>query len=324
MNAIGSGNAAAKNPRVSTRTSDRPFLPEIPEPEWQYGDNPGQPVICRLSELRHHASYVRLRLTVPASKLSALAEQGELAFREPLAITRDRIVIDGYARWELARLKKRLVLPCVEYELTEEEAIRWLLQKHRRSDGMNDFCRILLARELEPFLKAKALSNQRFGGRMKGSSNLTEDAAVDVRKEIAAAAGVSVGNVTKVKQLLGIGHRELLEALRGSEVSIHRAWKWSKESPDRQIETLRAYRAERGVNKCIRDLISRHKRKQTPTAPDLGSLARRLSELQPYESNSVKVSVMRVPGRMIFVTEELMQSLRPYQESMPICTAYNR
>ena len=87
------------------------------------------------------------------------------------------------------------------------------------------------------------------------------------------------GNVTKVKQLVGIGHPELLEALRGSEVSIHRAWKWSTESPDRQIEALRTYRAERGVNKSIRDLISRHKQKQTPTAPDLGSLTRRLSEL---------------------------------------------
>jgi hypothetical protein len=278
MNALGSGNAAAKVPRV----------------------------------------------TVSASKLSALAEQGELAFREPLAITRERIVIDGYARWELARLKRRLVLPCVEYELTEEEAIRWLLQKHRRSNGMNDFCRILLARELEPCLKAKALSNQRFGGRMKGSSNLTEDATVDVRKEIAAAAGVSVGNVTKVKQLVGIAHPELLEALRGCEVSIHRAWKWSTQSPDQQIEALRTYRAERGVNKSIRDLISRHKQKPMPTAPDLGSLARRLSELEPYESNSVRVSVIRAPGKMIFVTEELIQSLRPYQESMPICTTDNR
>jgi hypothetical protein len=79
MNALSSGNAVAEVPRVSTRASDRPFLPGLPEPEWQFGDNPGQPVICRLSELRHHASYVRLRLTVPTSKLSALAEQGELA-----------------------------------------------------------------------------------------------------------------------------------------------------------------------------------------------------------------------------------------------------
>jgi hypothetical protein len=294
------------------------------EPEWRYPDNLGQTVICRLSELRPHVSYVRLRLTVPASKLSALAEQGELAFREPLTITRERVVIDGYARWELARLKRRLALPCVEYELTEEETIRWLLQKHGRSNGMNDFCRILVARELEPCLKAKALSNQRFGGRLKGLSNLTEDATVDVRKEIAVAAGVSVGNVTKVKQLVGIGHPELLEALRASEVSIHRAWKWSKESQDRQIEALRTYRAERGINKSIRDLVSRHKQKQTPSAPDLRSLARRLSELEPYESNSVSVSVIRAPGRMIFVTDELIQSLRPHQELMSICTTDNR
>lgn len=36
-----------------------------------------------------------------------------------------------------------------------------------------------------------------------------------------------VGNVSKVKQLVGIGYPELLEALRGNEVSIHRARKWS-------------------------------------------------------------------------------------------------
>jgi hypothetical protein len=256
--------------------------------------------------------------------LSVLAEQGEQAFREPLAITRERIVIDGYARWELARMNGRPVLPCFAYDLTEEEALRWLLQKHRRSNGMNDFCRILLARELEPCLKVKALLNQQFGGRMKGSSILTEDATVDVRKEIAAAAGVSVGNVTKVKQLVGIGHPDLLEALRGGEVSIHRAWKWSTESPNQQIEALRTYRAERGINKSIRDLISRHKLKQTPTTPDLGSLARRLSELEPHESNSIRVSVIRAPGKMLLVTEELIRSLRPYQESMPLCTTDNR
>ena len=141
---------------------------------------------------------------------------------------------------------------------------------------------------------------------------------MDVRKEIAAAAGVAAGNVTKVKQLVGIGRAELLEALRGGEISIHRAWKLIRESPDQQIEALRTYRAEKGVNKSIRDLISRHKQKRTPTALDLGSLARRLSELEQDESNSVRVSMIRAPGKMIFVTEELIQSLRPYQEPTPI------
>jgi hypothetical protein len=316
MEAHSPGNSAevAPNPAVG-----RAFLPELPEPTRYHSDS-GQVLTCLLSELRPHPSYVRLRIAVSASKLSALAEKGELAFREPLAITRERIVIDGYARWELARLNGRLTLPCVEYELTEEETLRWLIQKHRRSNGMNDFCRILLALELEPLFKEKALSNQRLGGRMKGSSTLTEAAAVDVRKETATAAGVSVGNVTKVKHLVRVGHPELLEALRGGEVSIHRAWKWSKESPGSQIEALRGYRSKKGVNKAIRDLISRHKQKQIATQPDLGSLARQLSELELDKRSSVNVSVIRVPGKAMFVTEELVKSLRPYEESTPLCT----
>src|ERR1035437_4631327 len=281
-------------------------------------------VTYRVDELRPHPSYVRLRLTVPVSTLSALAEQGDLAVREALAITRERIVIDGYAQLELARRQGRPTLPCIEYELTEDEALLWLLQKHRRSNGMNDFCRILLALELEPCSRERALSNQRLGGWMKGSSNLTEAATVDVRKEIAAAAGVSVGNVTKVKQLVRNAHPELLEALRGGEVSIHWAWKWSTESPDQQIEAFRTYRNKKGVNKAIRDLISRHGPRNLPTAPDVGSLVRRLSGLSSGECSSVSVSVIRVQGKMIFVTEELIQSLPPYQESIPTCTTDNR
>jgi hypothetical protein len=324
MNLLGSGNAAAKTLGVSSSATDRPLLLGLPEPEWQRGDNPGQPVTCRLSELRQHPSYVRLRLTVPASKLSALAEQGELAFREPLVITRECIVIDGYARLELARLKGRLVLPCIEYELTEEEALRWLLQRHRRSNGMNDFCRILLALELESGSRERALSNQRLGGQNKGSSRLTEADRVDVREQVAAAATVSVGNVTKVRQLVGTAHPELLEALSSGEISIHRAWKWSTESPERQTKALKTYRGEKGVSKAIRDLISRHEPRNLPSAPDLGSLVGRLSVLKPDEYSSVSVSVIRIPGHMIFVTEELIQSLRPYQESIPTCTTDNR
>lgn len=289
----------------------------------RHQNNPGQVVTCPLSELRAHPSYLRLQLTVPTSTLSALAAQGELAFREPLAITSERVVIDGYARWRLARLTGRQTVPCVEYNLTEEQSLRWLLQKHRRSNGMNDFCRILLALELEPCLKEKAVSNQRLGGRLKGSSNLTEDAAVDVRKDVAAAAGVSVGNVTKVKQLLKAGHPEMLEVLRGGEISIHRAWKWNTKPPNQQIGALRTYRSKMGVNKAIRHLISRHEPRNAPVEPDLNSLVSRLSQLSSGQCESVRVCVIRTPGKMVFVTEDLMQSLRPYQETIPTCIADN-
>jgi hypothetical protein len=44
----------------------------------------------------------------------------------------------------LARQRSRQTLSCIEYDLPEPEALHWLLQKHRRSNGLNDFNRILL------------------------------------------------------------------------------------------------------------------------------------------------------------------------------------
>ena len=241
----------------------------------------GQLVTCRLDELRPHPSYARNCLTVPASQLSTLAERGDRAFLEPLMITQDGTILDGYARLELARLRGRATLPCIACELTESEALHWLLQKHRRSNGLNDFSRILLALELEPWFKEKARSNQRAGGRQKGSSKLTEAGRLDVRSEIAAAAGVSVGNVTKVKQLRVAATAELLQALRSKEISIHRAWGWSKAPPERQREELRFYQNERGVKKTIRHLVSRHRSRNLPSVPDPCNRARQLFAVEP-------------------------------------------
>jgi hypothetical protein len=289
-------------------------------------------VTYRVDELHPHPSYVRHQLTVPASKLSALAERGNLAFQEPLVITRERTILDGYARWELARLQGRVTLPCIEYELTEADALRWLLQRHRRSKGLNDFIRVLLALELEPLLKEKAQSNQRAGGQNKGSSKLTEAERLDVRSEIAAAAGVSVGNVSKVKQLTVTAHSELLQALHRGEIRIHRAWRWSKASPEKQREALRLYQSERGVKKTIRTLVSRHRSRSSPTVPDLssltvadlGRLVRCLSAIESSKLGAVSVAVIRAPGRTVFLTEELVRVLGSQEELPLTCATNNR
>ncbi len=201
---------AAASPEGIDQTCDQPPARAHEEADCLSDCISGRLVTCNIADLLPHPAYVRHRLAVPAIQMSALADQGESAFREPLVITRDRIVVDGYARLELARLKNRPTLPCIEYELTEDAALGWLLLRHCRSKGLNDFCRISLAFELEPHFKEQALSNQRRGGRLKALSNLTEDAAVDVRRKIADLASVSVGNVTKVKQLIKSAHPEIL------------------------------------------------------------------------------------------------------------------
>jgi len=284
----------------------------------------GQLVTCRLDELRPHPSYVRHHLTVPASQLSALAQRGDRAFLEPLAITRERTILDGYARFELARLQGRASLPCLAYELTESEALHRLLERHRRSDGLNAFSRTLLALELEPWFKEKARLNQRAGGQNKGSSKLTEAARLDVRSKIAAAAGVSVGNVTKVKQLTTTAHSDLLQALRSGEISIHRGWRWSMAPPEEQQAAFRLFQSERGIKKTIRTLVSRHRSKSLPAVPDLGDLARQLSALDTSKFGPVSMAVIRAPGRVIFLTEEIYQALRSQEELTLTCASNSR
>lgn len=64
---------------------------------------PGHLVPWLVSDLRPHPSYARLGVKVPASRLNALLEMGEDAFLFPLIVTSKGIVIDGYARLEVAR-----------------------------------------------------------------------------------------------------------------------------------------------------------------------------------------------------------------------------
>jgi hypothetical protein len=270
-----------------------------------------------VNELHPHPSYIRHQLSVSTSQLTVLAEKGDLAFRDPLTTTQDGAILDGYARWTLARKQGRETLLCIQYELDEVEALCWILSSHRRSNGLNAFSRILLALELEPSFREKARSNQQAGGQNKGSSKLTEPETVDVRSEIADAAGASVGNVSKVKQLMQTVQPDVRQALLRGDISIHRAWEWSKLPPQKQREALWIYQSKRSVRKAARALISPHRPENLPSIPDLENLLRRLSALEYDERSQISVAVIKAPGNTVFVTEDLIQALRPYQESIP-------
>ncbi len=277
--------------------------------------------IHRIAKLRPHPSYVKHHLSVSASQLSALAACGDFAFREPLVITRDRQIIDGYARLELARRQDRVSILCIEYDLTEDAALRWLIQSHRPSRGLNAYSRILLALDLQPSLQEKARANQQAGGRNKGSSKLTEANRLDGRSEIAAVADVSTGNVTKVRQLRRKAHATIEQALRAGEISIHKAWQWSDGSPKKQLENLRLRRLERGIKKKARTLVVEHQAATLRSAPDprsftvrdLVSLVNCLSAMSMDESSELGTVVMAtldVSGKGIYITQELLRAFR--------------
>jgi len=250
-------------------------------------------------------------MSVDACKLSVLADRGDQAFRDPIAITRDRIVIDGYARWELAKRTGRQILDCFEYELSSEEALKELIRTHCASRGLTDFVRIELALDLEKHFQEKALMNQTAGGQGKGLSKLTKAQRVDTRREVARLARVSTGNVRKVKNILKHACSSLRQAARVEEVSINFADKWCLEPEAQQQEHLRLMRIEKGIRRKARNLVAAHLARVSPPTRDhqvikLSDLIGLLNDFSSFE-----VEVVEAPGRAMFVTQELIQSLTP-------------
>ncbi len=127
----------------------------------------------------------------------------------------------------------------------------------------------------------------------------------DVRAEIARIAGVSTGNVTKVKQLLGTVSPEVRESLRRGDVSIHQAWLWRHLSVKQQRDALWAHRNRKETGQTIRGLIMQHIRSQR-VVPSVDQVRAELSGLATDET---AVVVADIPGNAIVVTRECYEDL---------------
>jgi hypothetical protein len=241
-----------------------------------------------------------------------------LAFRKPIVITRNGIVVHGYARWELARRQGRQTILCLEYDLTDEEALRLLIQSHRPSRGLNSYSRVLLALDLEPCFQERARENQQAGGQSKGSSHLTEAHRIDVRSEIASIAGVSTGNVTKAKQLREAAHTRVELKVRTGEISIHKGWQWSRLSSQEQSRHLEEYQSRKGTNQTSRRLIKRHVARLSPTQlvpPSLGDLLKPIVPGRSAALDSIVVTEVDAPGNIAYLTKDALSTLRSMEKS---------
>jgi hypothetical protein len=201
------------------------------------------------------------------------------------------------------------MLDCFEYDLSSEDALEELIRTHCAARGLNDFVRIELALDLEPHFQEKAQINQQAGGQQKGLSKLTTAQRVNTRREVARLAGVSSGNVRKVKNILRHACSSLLQAAREEEVSINLAEKWCLGPEAQQQEHLRLMRIDRGIKRKAQNLVAAHLRRVSPPTQDRQVI--RLSDLLGlmHDIGSVAVEIVDAPGEGMFVTKELIHSL---------------
>jgi hypothetical protein len=269
----------------------------------------GRPLMCRTEEIRPHPAYAQLGVEPSTRKLSILAQRGVLAFQEPLIITQDRILVDGYARWRLAQAQQRGELLCVEHDWSPDKALIHLLQLHSRNEGLIDFVRVVLTLQLEPLFQARARANQQAGGQLKGSIDLSEAVRLDVRDKLATIAGVSPCYISRVKKVQKTSHPDVLEALRTGEIKINKAWRWSSASHAKQLESLQEFRTKKAIKSTIRKLISKHRSRQKPLDLRADHLLSILSLLPHDDLCVVETHAIKSPGRMLFISNDLLEDL---------------
>ena len=265
-----------------------------------------------IDHLRPHPSYIKHHLAVSVSQLTSVSALGELAFQQPIMVTQSGIVIQGYDRWELARRLGRETIACLEYDLSDQEALRWLIHLHCPTKGINGFCRALLALDLEPALQEQSRLNQQIGGQRKGSANLTKAQKMDVRSKIAATAHLSTGSLTKAKQVITNAAPVIHEAAKSGEIRVHRAWKWSRLPHWQQLTKLEESRSHRGVGLVSRRLIQNHVQRMVPTRTVPSTLS---DVLQPLASSrslvlqTILISEINAPGKFAYFTRDAIRAL---------------
>jgi len=215
----------------------------------------GRPVVRSPGELRLHPAMKELGWTGLIDELNDAARLKDHSVPEQVLITTNGTILAGFGHWRLAMLEGWHEINCIEYPLSEDEALQFILTHHQTRCGWNDFVRIRLALTLEPSLQQTALDNMRAGGKFKGSTNLAEADRIDVREKIARRAGTGTGNVSKVKAILLSAHPNVITALQNGLLSIHRAWLWSKLPKLQQRLEFARYEEQRTQRKLLREFL---------------------------------------------------------------------
>jgi hypothetical protein len=263
-----------------------------------------RPVVRSPEQLRMHRALEDLDCTGVIEEFSEAARLKEQSVPELILITTNGTILAGFGRWRLAVFEGRHEIHCFEYPLSEDESLQFILTCHQPRRGWNAFIRIRLALKLELYLQQRALDNMRAGGKYKGSANLPEAQHIDVRQEIARAAGVGARNVSNVRTILQTVHPRLIEALQDGTLTINRAIRWCKQPKAQQVEQFTQYTLERATSKVIRQSIAQFKKDET--SPDLITVLDALQQQEARQPGSVVVRVSRIPRTMILISQDLL------------------
>jgi len=138
------------------------------------------------------------------------------------------VIVDGHSRYAICQQHDILFEISKIHFTSKRDALIWIAENQLGRRNLTDAARIELACCKVDMLRHKARENQSAaGGNMKKEKELV-DKPLDVRKEIAAAAGIGEQRVYRYMKVVGEGRPELIEQVRTGEVKIDAAYKQLK------------------------------------------------------------------------------------------------
>ena len=133
------------------------------------------------------------------------------------------VIIDGHNRFEICT-KHSIMFGIREISFeSRDDAKLWILSEQLGKRNLCDAARIEIALKKAEIIREKAKQNQKLKGSSKTSTQQTEP--IDVRKVLAAEAGVSTGTFTNYMQIKKDGNPELIAKVQKGEMKIGTAHK---------------------------------------------------------------------------------------------------
>src|SRR5450432_1647733 len=260
------------------------FVPAISRAE-------GRPAVRSPKDLHLHPALEKVGWVGLIDELDDAAGLAIHPTHNPILIAADGTVLAGFGGWRLAVFEQVPEIYCIEYPLSPDDSLAFILTHHQTQRGWNAFIRIRLALTLKFSLQQAALNNMRFGGKYKGLANLPEAQHVDVRQRVADMAGVCPRNVGNVEAILELAHSTLIEALGNGTLKINRAIQFCKLPLAEQLEQFICYSEERATNKVIRRCLMEPRKHEISLDP--GTVLEALHSREKLRSGSVVLRIVR-------------------------------
>jgi hypothetical protein len=271
-----------------------------------------RPVVRSPRQLRLHRALEEVGWIGEIDEFNEAARLSHSSIADPILITTNGTILSGFGRWRSAVFIGRIEINCIEYPLSEDESLQFILNHHQTRRGWNDFVRIRLALTLQSSFRKRALDNMRAGGKFKGLANLPDVQRVDVRQQIADIAAVCSRNVGDVETILETAHPRLIEALQNGTLRINRAMQFCKLPRAEQLEPFIRYSEERATNKVIRRAIPQPKEQKT--CLDVVSVLDAVQRQEARQPGSVAVRICRHKRTVVLVGQDLIAVLPSQKE----------